>query len=50
MSATGLGVFDRTVHKTSHGPSSPCWQKRVSEGEIQDVKHVLPADIRHLWP
>jgi len=24
--------------------------KRVSEGEIQDVKHVLPGDIRHLWP
>ena len=24
--------------------------RRVSEGEIQDVKHVLPADIRHLWP
>ena len=23
---------------------------RVSEGEIQDVKHVLPGDIRHLWP
>jgi len=49
MSATGLDVFDRTVHKTSYGPSSPCWQS-VSEGEIQDVKHVLPADIRHLWP
>jgi uncharacterized protein (DUF2267 family) len=24
--------------------------KRISEGEIEDVKHVLPADIRHLWP
>jgi uncharacterized protein (DUF2267 family) len=24
--------------------------KRVSDGEIEDVKHVLPADIRHLWP
>jgi uncharacterized protein (DUF2267 family) len=24
--------------------------KRVSEGEIEDVKHVLPADIRDLWP
>src|SRR6267378_928372 len=24
--------------------------KRVSEGEIEDVKHVLPGDIRHLWP
>jgi uncharacterized protein (DUF2267 family) len=23
---------------------------RVSEGEIEDVKHVLPADIRDLWP
>jgi uncharacterized protein (DUF2267 family) len=24
--------------------------KRVTEGEIEDVKHILPADIRHLWP
>jgi uncharacterized protein (DUF2267 family) len=24
--------------------------KRVSEGEIQDVKHVLPAELRDLWP
>jgi hypothetical protein len=23
--------------------------ERVSEGEIQDVKHVLPGDIRHPW-
>jgi uncharacterized protein (DUF2267 family) len=24
--------------------------KRVTEGEIEDVKHVLPAEIRELWP
>jgi uncharacterized protein (DUF2267 family) len=24
--------------------------KRVSEGEIEDVKHILPAEIRDLWP
>jgi len=24
--------------------------RRVSEGEIEDVKHVLPAGIRDLWP
>ncbi|HEV8711644.1 MAG TPA: nucleotide exchange factor GrpE [Candidatus Binatia bacterium] len=24
--------------------------KRVSEGEIEDVQHVLPAEIRDLWP
>jgi len=24
--------------------------KRVSDGEIEDVKHVLPAQIRSLWP
>jgi len=24
--------------------------KRVSEGEIEDVKHVLPAEMRDLWP
>jgi uncharacterized protein (DUF2267 family) len=23
---------------------------RVTEGEIEDVKHVLPAEIRDLWP
>jgi uncharacterized protein (DUF2267 family) len=24
--------------------------KRVTDGEIEDVKHVLPAEIRDLWP
>jgi uncharacterized protein (DUF2267 family) len=24
--------------------------QRVSEGEIEDVRHVLPAEIRDLWP
>src|SRR4051794_3088828 len=23
---------------------------RISEGEIEDIKHVLPAEIRDLWP
>jgi len=23
---------------------------RVTEGEIEDVKHLLPAEIRELWP
>jgi uncharacterized protein (DUF2267 family) len=23
---------------------------RVAEGEIEDIKHILPADIRDLWP
>jgi uncharacterized protein (DUF2267 family) len=23
---------------------------KVTEGEIEDVKHVLPAEIRRLWP
>jgi uncharacterized protein (DUF2267 family) len=23
---------------------------RVAEGEIEDVKHLLPAEIRELWP
>jgi uncharacterized protein (DUF2267 family) len=30
--------------------SSQCWPGRVSDGEIEDVKDVLPADIRSLWP
>jgi uncharacterized protein (DUF2267 family) len=25
-------------------------EHRVSEGEIEDVKQILPAEIRHLWP
>jgi uncharacterized protein (DUF2267 family) len=24
--------------------------RRVSAGEIEDVKHVLPGDVRELWP
>jgi uncharacterized protein (DUF2267 family) len=24
--------------------------KRISGGEIEDVKHILPVDIRDLWP
>jgi uncharacterized protein (DUF2267 family) len=24
--------------------------RRVSEGEIEDVKHVFPEDIRSFWP
>jgi uncharacterized protein (DUF2267 family) len=24
--------------------------QRITDGEIDDVKHVLPADIRDLWP
>ena len=23
---------------------------RVTDGEIEDVKHILPAEIRELWP
>ena len=23
---------------------------RVTEGEIEDIKHILPAEIRDLWP
>ena len=25
-------------------------EHRISQGEIEDVKHVLPADVRDLWP
>jgi uncharacterized protein (DUF2267 family) len=24
--------------------------RRVTDGEIEDVKHILPAEIRDLWP
>jgi uncharacterized protein (DUF2267 family) len=23
---------------------------RVTEGEIEDVKHLLPTELRKLWP
>lgn len=23
---------------------------RVTNGEIEDVKHILPAEVRELWP
>ena len=25
-------------------------ERRVSDGEIEDVKHILPAELRDLWP
>ena len=25
-------------------------EHRVTEGEIEDVKHILPAELRELWP
>ena len=25
-------------------------EKRVTEGEIEDVQHILPRDVRELWP
>jgi uncharacterized protein (DUF2267 family) len=24
--------------------------RRVTRGEIDDVKHILPAELRELWP
>lgn len=24
--------------------------KRVTEGEIEDIKHILPPELRELWP
>jgi hypothetical protein len=38
MIAAGLDVFARTLHKTYE------WL-----GEIEDVKHILPAELRELW-
>jgi uncharacterized protein (DUF2267 family) len=23
---------------------------RIADGEIEDVKRVLPEEVRHLWP
>ncbi|HEX9443299.1 MAG TPA: DUF2267 domain-containing protein [Candidatus Binatia bacterium] len=25
-------------------------ERRISDGEIEDIRHVLPEDIRELWP
>jgi uncharacterized protein (DUF2267 family) len=24
--------------------------KHVSAGEIEDIKHIMPEDLRELWP
>jgi uncharacterized protein (DUF2267 family) len=24
--------------------------RRVTEGEIEDIKHILPPELRDLWP
>jgi uncharacterized protein (DUF2267 family) len=24
--------------------------QRIAQGEIEDVKHVLPGEVRELWP
>ncbi len=54
MSATDVEVFETTLQKTHS------WLKeimavfrvlgrRISEGEIQDIKDILPDEIRRLW-
>jgi uncharacterized protein (DUF2267 family) len=25
-------------------------EHRVTDGEIEDVKHILPEEVRDLWP
>jgi uncharacterized protein (DUF2267 family) len=24
--------------------------RRITEGEIEDIKHILPPELRELWP
>jgi hypothetical protein len=64
MSPNGLDVFDTTLQKTNAWlkelMEELAWddrhraytllESRVSDGEIADVKHVLPSEIRDLWP
>jgi uncharacterized protein (DUF2267 family) len=45
-----LGKDDPTEPETIARAVFAVLAKRVTAGEIEDVKHVLPAELRDLWP
>lgn len=44
------GEFDAEDPERIAGAVFKVLAKRVSEGEIEQVKHLLPAELRELWP
>ena len=45
MSATGLDVFEKTLQTTN------TWlEDHIAPGEIEDVRGMLPTQLRRLWP
>ncbi|MDB9315567.1 hypothetical protein PN462_20815 [Spirulina sp. CS-785/01] len=56
MSATGLPVFDTTIHKTNDWINEVAqelrWddKHRAFQGLRVDVTHMLPPAMAELWP
>ena len=44
------GAMTASIPSWSPAPSSPSWPNRITQGEIEDIKHVMPVEIRELWP
>jgi uncharacterized protein (DUF2267 family) len=47
---TGLALKDRKDPEEVARAVFTLLVQRISDGEIEDVKHLLPRDIRDLWP
>jgi uncharacterized protein (DUF2267 family) len=47
---SGLALKDRKEPEDMARAVFTLLVQRISDGEIEDVKHVLPRDIRDLWP
>lgn len=45
-----LQMVNRTDPETATRAVLSVLSKKVSEGEIEDVQHLLPSSIRGLWP
>jgi uncharacterized protein (DUF2267 family) len=55
MSVTGLDVFDKNdlrpiISEDAARAIFPVLEAHVLQDEIEDVKGMLPAQLRRLWP